>query len=128
MSSSTTIRIALIMATVLMSSCKKNPLEKYGVTYQITTGRSPTFVHVQLLRSQNGSEKNGPEIIGSDLAVRFEDLDADGVSDIVVYSESAPSWKTEVKFMPDRLHGADFKILNNNALEINFPEQGYYWP
>jgi hypothetical protein len=113
---------------VLIFAWPRESLEKYGVTYKVTTGQSPTFYHVQIQREVGGVVRTGPEIIGSVLSVRYEDLTGDGIPEMIVYSESSKENEVHLQLVTEPGSAFDFRVLRQSYLYIHYPEQGYIWP
>jgi hypothetical protein len=121
-------RFLVVVVALALPACSKNPLEKYGVSYKITSGRSPTFNHVQLYREVAGVKKPGPEITGTDLQVRFEDVTGDGTQEIIIFSDTFAEQIVHVQLQLDSGAPFDFKVLRRDYLEVNYPVAGLHWP
>lgn len=103
----------------------RNHWKKYGVEYKYAQMSSPTLDAVDFFINSEGGPIPGPTIMGDALEVSYEEIDKDGVDEIVLRSDVYPEKFVYIKILLKDGKASGFRILDRKGFAIIYPEAGF---
>ncbi|WP_446012033.1 hypothetical protein [Candidatus Electrothrix sp.] len=120
------IAIFALVFVFIVIKHDRNPLEEFGYSYDLDIGPTGTYYSYEFFRKYKGREIRGPLVAGSMLKLSYDDIDSDGMSEIIIKSSVDKSYRTIIKAHPEILvNGKHFSIVNSKGLKVNWPIDGY---
>lgn len=120
------VALALLLAGIWIHDYFTT-LARYGVFYETTYGQSEALSHIRFYRDHQGVRHEGPEITGDWIYVEYEDLDDDGIPEMMVKSEMKSGGRVVVKLNLSDASKPPFDILER-GMTIDYPPLGLNWP
>ncbi len=106
-----------------------NRLSCYGVGYTDIGGGSESNICLQFYRNYRGTRIIGPQVGGTWPFVTYDDVDHDGIPEIIVKSRAEKSSRAVIKLnLSDDPTEPAFQVLKN-TIKVGYPPQGLpNWP
>ena len=120
------IAILIILLCLIRIEHDRNPNEEFGYSHDMHIGPTGTFYTFELFRDYKGKRIRGPMISGSMLNLSYNDIDSDGVSELIITTTPVyNTYKTVVKIYPMPIAGRHFSIVSSKGLKVDWPVDGY---
>lgn len=120
------LSVAIFLSLAVSIWQSRNPLRKYGVSYEKTSGDHAEYQHLWFYLDRQGKRTDVVTVIGEELQVEFKN--SGDVPDIIVRSETNKS-----SFVLLRLNTSDqtkppIELIENHNLGVHYtpPWERYY--
>lgn len=120
------ITILVLLFFFIVIKHDRNPLEEFGYSYDLHIGPTGTYYSYEFFRKYKGRRIGGPVVAGSMLTLSYDDIDSDGISEIIIKSSVDKNYRTIIKAYPALLdNDKHFSIVSSEGLKVNWPIDGY---
>ena len=107
----------------------RNPLAKYGVSYEKTYGEHESYQTIYFYWQRNGKRVMGPVVNGDDLYLQFQHVASEEVPEIIVRSHDYGSNVAVFKLNFSDSQKPEFEMIQNHMMGVAYPKpwDDYYY-
>ncbi len=105
----------------------RNPLAKYGVSYEKTWGEHEEYQTIQFTWIRDGKKFDGPSVTGDDLYVRFPPVNGADVPEIVVRSDTYKDQFVIFKLNFTDSTKPEFELVQCYMLDVQYTVPWFYY-